>query len=96
MIVEMRTGATSGEIDDVVHKVESLGLKFQLNLGTDKTVIAVLGSNTGQLPTDIFAVLPGVEHVARIMKPYKLVSREFRQRIALFALMELRLVVSVL
>ena len=78
MIVEMRTGATSGEIDDVVHKVESLGLKFQLNLGTDKTVIAVLGSNTGQLPTDIFAVLPGVEHVARIMKPYKLVSREFK------------------
>ncbi|UCG55226.1 MAG: 3-deoxy-7-phosphoheptulonate synthase [Dehalococcoidia bacterium] len=78
MIVEMRTGATPGEIDYVVQKVESLGLKVQLNLGTDKTVIAVLGSNTGQLSTDIFAVLPGVESVVRIMKPYKLASREFK------------------
>jgi 3-deoxy-7-phosphoheptulonate synthase len=78
MIVEMRTGATPGEIDDVVQKVESLGLRVQLNLGTDKTVIAVLGSNTGQLSTDIFAVLPGVESVVRIMKPYKLASREFK------------------
>jgi 3-deoxy-7-phosphoheptulonate synthase len=78
MIVEMRTGATPGEIDDVVQKVESLGLRVQLNLGTDKTIIAVLGSNTGQLSTDIFGVLPGVESVVRIMKPYKLASREFK------------------
>jgi len=78
MIVEMRTGATPGEIDGVVQKVESLGLRVQLNLGTDKTVVAVLGSNTGQLSTDIFAVLPGVESVVRIMKPYKLASREFK------------------
>jgi 3-deoxy-7-phosphoheptulonate synthase len=66
------------EIDDVVQKVESLGLRVQLNLGTDKTVIAVVGSNTGQLSTDILAVLPGVESVVRIMKPYKLASREFK------------------
>lgn len=30
------------------------------------------------MPTDIFAVLPGVESVTRIMKPYKLSSREFK------------------
>ncbi|MBM3183052.1 MAG: 3-deoxy-7-phosphoheptulonate synthase, partial [Chloroflexi bacterium] len=28
--------------------------------------------------TDIFAVLPGVERVTRIMKPYKLAAREFK------------------
>ena len=78
MIVEMRTGASREEIDDVVAKAKSLDLGVQLNLGTDKTVVALLGSNTGQIPTDIFAVLPGVESVTRIMKPYKLASREFR------------------
>ena len=78
MIVEMRTGATPEEVDGVVQRAESLGLKVQLNLGTDKTVVALLGSNTGQLSTDIFAVLPGVESVTRIMKPYKLASREFK------------------
>jgi 3-deoxy-7-phosphoheptulonate synthase len=78
MIVEMRTGAAKEEIDAVVAKAKSLDLGVQLNLGTDKVVVALLGSNTGQIPTDIFAVLPGVESVTRIMKPYKLASREFR------------------
>ena len=78
MIVEMRTGAAEEDVDGVVQRAKSLGLGVQLNLGTDKTVVALLGPNTGQLPTDIFAVLPGVEQVTRIMKPYKLAAREFK------------------
>jgi 3-deoxy-7-phosphoheptulonate synthase len=78
MIVEMKAGASSGEIDGVVQKAESLGFQSQLNLGTEKTVVAILGGNTGFLSTDIFAVLPGVERVTRIMKPYKLASRDFK------------------
>jgi len=74
----MKTGATKGEVDAVVQRARSLGLDIQFNLGTDKTVLAMLGSNTGQLPTETFAVLPGVEKVARIMKPYKLAAREFK------------------
>ncbi len=80
MIVEMRTGATKKEVNDVVQKAKSLELGVQLNLGTDKTVVALLGSNTGQIPTEIFAVLPGVESVTRIMKPYKLASRNFKPK----------------
>lgn len=78
MIVEMRAGSTQAELSDVVERAKSLGLKVQLNVGTDRTVVAILGSNTGQLATDVFAVLPGVESVTRIMKPYKLASREFK------------------
>ena len=79
MIVEMSSGTTPEEVDGVVQRAKSLGLGVQLNLGTDKTVVAILGRNTGQLSTEIFAVLPGVEKVARIMKPYKLASREFKR-----------------
>lgn len=78
MIVEMKTKASTAEVEAVVEKAKSLGLDVQLNLGTDKTVVALLGSNTGQLPTDIFEVFAGVESVTRIMKPYKLSSREFK------------------
>lgn len=78
MIVEMQKGATQEEIDGVVQKVKSFGWDVQLNVGTEKTVVAILGSTTGQVSTDIFAVLPGVESVTRIMKPYKLASREVR------------------
>jgi 3-deoxy-7-phosphoheptulonate synthase len=78
MIVEMKKRAPQAEINCVVDKARSLGFEVQLNIGTDKTVVAILGSNTGKTPVDIFAVLPGVESVTRIMKPYKLASREFK------------------
>jgi 3-deoxy-7-phosphoheptulonate synthase len=80
MIVEMRKHAAQREVDDVIARAKSLGFSVQLNVGTDKTVIAILGSNTGQISTDIFAVFPGVENVTRIMKPYKLASREFKPK----------------
>jgi 3-deoxy-7-phosphoheptulonate synthase len=80
MIVEMRKGASKEEVGAVVQKAKALDLGVQLNIGTDKTVVALLGSSTGQIDKDIFAVLPGVESVTRIMKPYKLASREFRKK----------------
>ncbi len=74
----MQRGIDVQQVDGVVQRAKSLGFQVQLNLGTDKIVIAILGSNTGQVPSDTFAVLPGVESVTRIMKPYKLASREFK------------------
>ena len=85
MIVEMKTGASQVEVDDVVKRATSLGCTVQLNLGTDKTVVAILGGHTGQLSTDAFGVLPGVESVTRIMKPYKLASRAYKQKDTLVA-----------
>ena len=78
MIVEMRRGATQQQVDGVVARARSYGFDVQLNIGTDKIVVAILGSETGRTPTDVFAVLPGVESVTRIMRPYKLASRDFR------------------
>ena len=77
MIVEMSRGASRQQVDHVVDRAHTLGFEVQLNLGTEKTVVAILGSDTGKTSTDVFAVLPGVESVSRIMKPYKLASREF-------------------
>jgi 3-deoxy-7-phosphoheptulonate synthase len=78
MIIGMKTGASEEEINTVVEKIKSYDWDVQMNIGTEKTVIAVLGSNTGQVSTDVFEVLPGVETVTRIMKPYKLASREVK------------------
>ncbi|MBM3133296.1 MAG: 3-deoxy-7-phosphoheptulonate synthase [Chloroflexi bacterium] len=80
MIVEMKKGATQEQVDHVVERAHSLGFEVQLNIGTDKTVVAILGSHTGKVSTDVFTVLTGVENVARIMKPYKLASREFNPK----------------
>ena len=77
MIVEMSRGASRQQVDHVVDRAHTLGFEVQLNLGTEKTVVAILGGDTGKTSTDVFAVLPGVESVSRVMKPYKLASREF-------------------
>ncbi|HLC23397.1 MAG TPA: 3-deoxy-7-phosphoheptulonate synthase [Dehalococcoidia bacterium] len=77
MIVEMSKGASKAEVDQVVDRAYSMGFDVQLNVGTEKTVVAILGSDTGKASTDAFAVLPGVQTVTRIMKPYKLAAREF-------------------
>jgi len=80
MIVEMSRGANRDQVDHVVDRAHSFGFEVQLNLGTEKTVVAILGADTGKVQTDVFAVLPGVESVTRVMKPYKLASREFHPR----------------
>lgn len=80
MIVEMKKGAPQDQVDHVVERARSFGFDVQLNHGTDKVVVAILGSDTGKVSSDAFAVLPGVEGVSRIMKPYKLASREFNKR----------------
>jgi len=77
MIIEMMKDATEEQIENVVDRAGRLGMEVQLNRGTQKTIVALLGSDTGKITTDSFAVLPGVESVSRIMKPYKLASREF-------------------
>ncbi len=78
MIVEMRRGATQEQIDAVIERARKYGFDTQLNIGTDKVVVAILGSDTGMVPTEVFGVLPGVESVTRIMRPYKLASLEFK------------------
>jgi len=78
MIVEMRRDATENQVDAVVERARRFGCETQLNRGTDKVVVAILGSDTGLLSTDVFAVLPGVASVTRIMVPYKLASRDFK------------------
>ncbi|MGC9358779.1 MAG: 3-deoxy-7-phosphoheptulonate synthase [Anaerolineae bacterium] len=79
MIVEMKSGASQEEVDSVVERAHKLSCDVQLNIGTNKVVVAILGAHTGQISTDLFEVLPGVASVTRIMRPYKLASREFHE-----------------
>ncbi|MFC1995917.1 3-deoxy-7-phosphoheptulonate synthase [Chloroflexota bacterium] len=84
MIVAMKKRATKQEIDNVVNAAHSLGFDVQLNVGSEKTVIAILGSATGQFSVDTFGVMPNVDSVTRIMNPYKLPSREFKPEDSVF------------
>jgi 3-deoxy-7-phosphoheptulonate synthase len=76
MIVVMKTGSSHNEISKVTKRIENAGLKAHISEGVDHTVIGVLGKVFPEL-RDSLELLPGVEQVIPVTKPYKLSSREF-------------------
>ncbi|MEA1872496.1 MAG: 3-deoxy-7-phosphoheptulonate synthase [Chloroflexota bacterium] len=76
MIVVMKTGSSQDEISRVVNRIEVGGLKAHISQGIEHTVIGVLGQAFPEL-RDTLELLPGVEQVIPVSKPYKLASREF-------------------
>jgi hypothetical protein len=76
MIIIFRKDATEQEIKSAVEKIESLGYKPHLSRGTVKSICGVTGDDRALLESE-FDQLPGVESVLRVLKPYKLASREF-------------------
>ena len=77
MIIVLKPGATQAEIDHVIEKIQAAGCTPHLSRGVERTIIGAIGDETAirNLPLEI---LPGVDQVLPIMKPYKLVSREFK------------------
>jgi len=75
MIIVMKQKAKKDEIDYVVNKIKDKGLKPVPSKGLERTVINVLG-NVKDDSVNSFKSIDSVEKVIRIMKPYKLASKE--------------------
>ena len=46
MIIILKSGATDAQIDHVIERVESLGLRAHLSRGTHRTIIGVIGDES--------------------------------------------------
>ena len=79
-IIVLRPDATEEALRHLLKKLESKGLKAHVSKGTERTIIGVIGdtSKVTEEEEDAIRVMTGVENVMRIIKPYKLASREFR------------------
>ncbi len=77
MIVQMGTGARAGDVERVIGTITAAGHGHHLSEGMERTIIGVLGPAPSQDLMEHVQVLPGVELVIRISKPYKMASREF-------------------
>jgi 3-deoxy-7-phosphoheptulonate synthase len=78
MIAVMHPAATPDDIRHVVEVLERHNLKAQISEGEQRTVIGVIGTNFPADLLETLEVLPGVDRVTRITRPYKLASRDFR------------------
>ncbi len=77
MIIVMKPGATKRQFAHVLARIKALGLKPMVSQGTERTIIGVIGPEDA-LRVQPLEVIPGVEKVMPVLKPYKLVSREFK------------------
>jgi len=78
MIIVLKPKTTKKQVDHIVNRVKKLGLKPWVSKGTERTIIGVIGAED-KLRLQPLEAFPGVEKVMAILKPYKLVSRDFKK-----------------
>ncbi len=77
MLVVMSKNASEQEMAGVMQKLTQSGLAGHISRGVERTVVGVVGQTYPEL-RDTLELLPGVDEVIPISKPYKLSSREFQ------------------
>jgi 3-deoxy-7-phosphoheptulonate synthase len=77
MIVVMKKGASADEIQHMVKRIESMGLKAHVIEGTERTVIAAIGEKREQAKQSLESG-PAVDDVLPILAPYKVASLEVK------------------
>ena len=75
MIIILKSHATEEQINHVVERVESLGLKAHLSRGQYRTIVGVIGDEAKLHASPLMAI-PGVAEVIPVLPPYKLASVE--------------------
>ena len=75
MIVVMREGCTKQEVEHVVQLIREMNLKDHVIVGTERTVVAVIGDDRFKDRTALESC-SGVDRVVPILAPYKIASRQ--------------------
>jgi 3-deoxy-7-phosphoheptulonate synthase len=85
MIVVMKPGSTAAQVEHVVSLVKEMGLKEHVIVGTERTVVAVVGNDRNK-DRSVFESVAGVDKVVPILAPYKMASSEIKKERSVVAL----------
>jgi 3-deoxy-7-phosphoheptulonate synthase len=90
MIVVMKPGATPEVVARMVQRIESMGLKAHVIVGTERTVVAAVGAKrNGERET--LESYEEVERVVPILAPYKVASLEAKREPTVIEVLGLRI-----
>src|SRR6188474_3089398 len=78
MVVVMKSGSTPQQLEHVVKLVREMGLREHVIVGTERTVVAVIGDDRFK-DRAVMETVEGVERVVPILAPYKMASREVKK-----------------
>ncbi|MBI4994226.1 3-deoxy-7-phosphoheptulonate synthase [Candidatus Peregrinibacteria bacterium] len=77
MLVVLNKNAAKKDIKNILQRIAAMGLRAEEIPGSTRTAIGILG-NTGYVDADALTQMAGVKEVIHVTKPYKLVSREWK------------------
>lgn len=77
MIVVMQKDASPKDVEYMVDRINGLGLKAHVIVGTERTVIAAVGDDR-KMHKESLEIGPGVAEVLPILAPYKMASLEMK------------------
>jgi len=77
MIIVLKPGHEEEDLQRIIRRLEDLGLRAHVSRGEHRTIVGAIGDERilREIPLES---LPNVESVLPILKPFKLVSREFK------------------
>jgi 3-deoxy-7-phosphoheptulonate synthase len=78
MIVNMSDNATEEQIEHIIQRIREAGFQPHVTRGTERTIVAAVGSGGRRHEIEALSVAPGVDNVVAIAQPFKLVSRQTR------------------
>jgi 3-deoxy-7-phosphoheptulonate synthase len=78
MIVNMSDNATEQQIEHIIQRIREAGFQPHVTRGTERTIVAAVGSGGRRHEIEALSVAPGVDTVVAIAQPFKLVSRQTR------------------
>jgi 3-deoxy-7-phosphoheptulonate synthase len=78
MIVNMSDSATAEQIEHIIQRIREAGFQPHVTRGTERTIVAAVGSGGRRHEIEALSVAPGVDTVVAIAQPFKLVSRQTR------------------
>jgi 3-deoxy-7-phosphoheptulonate synthase len=78
MIVNMSDNATEQQIQHIIQRIREAGFQPHVTRGTERTIVAAVGSGGRRHEIEALSVAPGVDNVVAIAQPFKLVSRQTR------------------
>jgi len=78
MIVNMSDSATEPQIEHIIQRIREAGFQPHVTRGTERTIVAAVGSGGRRHEIEALSVAPGVDNVVAIAQPFKLVSRQTR------------------
>jgi len=77
MIIVMNGKTDEADVKKVIQKLHEMGHKVHISRGERRIILGVIG-DVENLTSVPFYAFNGVEEIIRIVKPYKLASREFK------------------